>query len=334
MTREECLNAPKYAGIYYFKNKINGKYYIGQAVKLRKRLLSHINNYHGDRYSHLAIYKAFKKYGLENFELGILDTFTEALTKETKAKLDVLEKKYIQQYNSYGATGYNATLGGDAGVLGLIQSKEVIKKIKEGSLQSRALRDQNSDNWVIALNLENGFSHTSINTMVLAKSIGSHHSAISRCLKGKQRSILGKWVIFRYSEGIPEELKTKEGRQKLLYSITNKKGFNQQRYLGEINYHSLKEVVKKILEENPYVTATDAKNLYNINKNTFLRYRKELNKVPEQRVDVKVPKEVFLDYIQNHSKEETLKHFNIKSSLYSKYLKKYESRDRIIKRTS
>lgn len=325
MTKEECFNAPKYAGIYYFRNKINGKYYIGQAIKLRKRLLDHINHYLADRYSHINIYKAFKKYGLDNFELGILDTFTEALTKETKAKLDELEKKYIQQYNSYGATGYNATLGGDAGVLGLIQSEEAIKKIKEGSRKSKALRDQDPNNWVIALNLENGFSHTSINTMVLAKSIGSHHSAISRCLKGTQNSIFGKWVIFRYSEGIPEELKTEEGRSRLLNSIVSKKGFNQQRYLGEKGHSSLKETVKKILEENPYITATDAKNLYNINKNTFTRYRKELNKVPEQRVDVKVPKKVFLEYVKQHSKDQVLKHFNISERLYYKYLKKYES---------
>lgn len=58
-------------GIYYFKNKINNKYYIGQAINIRKRFYSHIAqiNKKNDKY---PIYKAILKYGIDNFEYGIL----------------------------------------------------------------------------------------------------------------------------------------------------------------------------------------------------------------------------------------------------------------------
>ena len=55
------------AGIYIFRNILNNKYYVGQAIRIRKRLISHIGNYNKARYDN-PLYRAFSKYGLE---LGI-----------------------------------------------------------------------------------------------------------------------------------------------------------------------------------------------------------------------------------------------------------------------
>lgn len=134
MEISEIENAPTIAGIYYFKNKVNNKYYIGQAIKLKKRLLHHLSNFNAKRYD-APLYKAFEKYGLENFEFGILDTFEGTDFREIKFKLDDLEKEYIKKFNSYGPTGYNQTLGGDAGVLGLKMTDEQKQKIAEISKQ-------------------------------------------------------------------------------------------------------------------------------------------------------------------------------------------------------
>lgn len=38
MTKDEIYNAPKYAGIYCFRNKMNGKCYIGQSIKAKKKI--------------------------------------------------------------------------------------------------------------------------------------------------------------------------------------------------------------------------------------------------------------------------------------------------------
>lgn len=117
------------AGIYYFKNILNNKYYIGQAVNIRKRLGQHISSVLHDRYD-APLYRAIHKYGFRNFEFGIL----KRLDKDTpKCILDFWEKYYIQYYHSYNTAGYNQTLGGDAGILGLKMNEEQRQRISKNS---------------------------------------------------------------------------------------------------------------------------------------------------------------------------------------------------------
>lgn len=120
------------SGIYYFKNKINNKYYIGQAVDLNKRLRAHFSHMKTGRYDNIALYKAIRKYGIDNFDLDILE-YVDNTKEDFKLILDEREKYYIEKYNSYGPTGYNQTLGGDAGVLGLKMTDEQKAKISKAS---------------------------------------------------------------------------------------------------------------------------------------------------------------------------------------------------------
>lgn len=117
------------AGIYYFRNVLNNKYYIGQAVNIRKRLGHHISNALYNRYD-APLYRAIHKYGFENFEFGILKRYDKNIPK---CILDFWEKYYIQYYNSYSATGYNQTLGEDAGVLGYKMTKEQRQRTSKNS---------------------------------------------------------------------------------------------------------------------------------------------------------------------------------------------------------
>lgn len=293
MNKEEIFNAPKYAGIYYFKNEINGKYYIGQAVKLRKRLLHHMNNYLNDRYD-VPIYRAFRKYGLDNFSWGILTTIRDALNPATKYKLDELEKRYIQEYNSYGQTGYNATLGGDAGVLGLRHTKESKDKIKQAVDDTQKEKEGNPENWIKAKDLLTGSTVISIGRKYLAAQIGVSVSALGRALLNG--TVLKKrWIISRYMEEFPQK------------SVTDLPIDTEQTILD-------------ILQQNPNIRPKD---VTGINKSTFLWYRRKLGKVPEHRTDTKVSKQDFIDYYSNHSREETINHFNISSRRFYKYRQKY-----------
>lgn len=298
MTKDDFLNSPKYAGIYYFKNKINGKYYIGQAVKLRKRLLHHYSNYNNERYSNLAIYRAFKKYGLENFELGILDTFIDALNPETKVKLDELEKKYIQEYNSYGDTGYNMTLGGDAGVLGLKQTTETKKLIS--TIVSKRYDSVKTEpcNWIKAKNWKTGYTIVSIKPKYLAETLKVPTATILKCLSKKQSMVARDWTISYYFDEFPEP---------------------NENYLKYNNSKATIEKVKNILEEHPNISYIDFNKIFPINRNTFFRYRKILNMVPNRRTDTKVQVEVFKDYIKTHTKEECMEYFNIKPRTFYSY---------------
>ena len=91
--------------IYKIQNLINDSVYIGQTVKaVEKRFQQHRNNYDKPYFSQLTLYKAFKKYGLENFSFEVIEEVSNEL-------LDEREKYWIDYYDSY-KNGYNMTLGG------------------------------------------------------------------------------------------------------------------------------------------------------------------------------------------------------------------------------
>lgn len=91
--------------IYKIQNNINNKVYIGQTIKpVEKRFQQHRNNYNKPYFAHLSLYKAFRKYGIDNFSF-------ETIEEIPNEKLDEREKYWIGYYNSY-KDGYNSTLGG------------------------------------------------------------------------------------------------------------------------------------------------------------------------------------------------------------------------------
>ena len=113
-----CPNCPNTSGIYFLLREEGGfKYaYIGQAVKLRERLASHLS-----RYQRIDLSK--KKHGLwseENptgYKVHFLE-FAEGL-------LDEMEQKYIKQYANAGYQMRNATSGSQGvGKKGLDNQKQ------------------------------------------------------------------------------------------------------------------------------------------------------------------------------------------------------------------
>lgn len=91
--------------IYKIQNILNNKVYIGQTVKApQKRFQQHKNNFNKPYFSQIVLYKAFKKYGIENFSFEVIE-------KIENEKLDEREKFWINYYDSY-FDGYNSTLGG------------------------------------------------------------------------------------------------------------------------------------------------------------------------------------------------------------------------------
>ena len=91
--------------IYKITNTLNGKVYIGQTIKtIQKRFTQHKNNSNKEYFSQIVLYKAFNKYGIENFTC-------EEVEEVPNEELDEREKYWIEYYNSY-FDGYNSTLGG------------------------------------------------------------------------------------------------------------------------------------------------------------------------------------------------------------------------------
>ena len=90
-------------GVYKITNKINNKSYIGISTDIENRWKQHKSEYNHKREANKLLYKAFNKYGIENFTFEILE---ECPSEE----LDSKEAFWIDYFNSK-VDGYNATVG-------------------------------------------------------------------------------------------------------------------------------------------------------------------------------------------------------------------------------
>lgn len=105
--------------IYAFKNKINGKMYVGQTQRtFGTRTKQHLNR--SDTYFD----KALAKYGLDNFSYEIIDRGS------TLEELNEKERYWIVEYDCLWPNGYNLTTGGD-GVKGYQHTDENKIKMSE-----------------------------------------------------------------------------------------------------------------------------------------------------------------------------------------------------------
>ena len=92
------------AYIYKITNLVNGKSYIGKTEKQNPQLRfdEHLSN--RNKYPERPLYRAMNKYGIANFTFEII---------EQTLKPEEREIFWIQYYDTYGHSGYNATIGGD-----------------------------------------------------------------------------------------------------------------------------------------------------------------------------------------------------------------------------
>ena len=112
-------------GIYCFRNKVNGKVYIGKSLDLDRRIKDHYyllhNNLETSRFQ-----KDFDVYGYSNFEISILEECT-------KEELNNKEVYWISFYDARNPEkGYNKAKGGEGGC-GHPHSLESRRKISEAA---------------------------------------------------------------------------------------------------------------------------------------------------------------------------------------------------------
>lgn len=129
------------AGIYKITNP-KGRTYIGQSKNLNQRII---------RYkklqcckNQLFLYRSFLKHGVENHTFEVAER-----GDYNKSELNILEKKYIKEFNSYNGWkngGLNLTTGGDSYEFHQSvkdkMSETRKRKIKEGQLNSKLTIEQ------------------------------------------------------------------------------------------------------------------------------------------------------------------------------------------------
>lgn len=97
--------------IYCITNLINSKKYVGKTTTtIEERWREHCKDSQKERCNKRPLYDAFNKYGIENFKISELEFV------EDNDNLSDREVYWINELQSYGRTGYNATKGGDGTV--------------------------------------------------------------------------------------------------------------------------------------------------------------------------------------------------------------------------
>ena len=111
--------------IYYIKNQVNGKGYVGKTLNsIQNRFQEHVADSQKTRCEKRPLYDAMNKYGVENFTIELLET-------APYDKLSEREQYWIAQKDTY-KNGYNATRGGDGKVL--YDYEAIIQKFRDGML--------------------------------------------------------------------------------------------------------------------------------------------------------------------------------------------------------
>lgn len=172
--------------IYSYKNKINGKRYIGQTINPQQRKKAHIlDSTHIDT----KFYRAVRKYGWHNFDYEVL------AENDNREELDRLEADYIQSFNSI-KDGYNIRSGGEHPTMG----EETKRKLQlANAFQNAELAEQEIIELRIAyLNYE------------------SPSQIYNEKYKDRLHfnSFLNIWTGARYSYVMPEVFEQRQGRKK------------------------------------------------------------------------------------------------------------------------
>lgn len=146
-------------GVYKITNKLNGDCYVGSSKDIGKRWKRHIYLHESKgRHHEYFIYRAMRKYGIENFEFEVLETC------EDSEKI-ILEQKYYKKLNPrYNEIEPNKNLS---------ENPSIAKKRKNSCKKSWKTRSEQSRQKALD-NLKKGWGNESfIKNQIKAKKVKS-----------------------------------------------------------------------------------------------------------------------------------------------------------------
>lgn len=191
--------------IYCITNKINGRKYIGQTIDYETRVKKHFRYTNNEK---SVLHNAIIKYGVENFSIDIIVSFT-AINNEVRRKLlDYLEMFYIKKYNTLCTqNGYNVTIGG-GGMQGFHPSEESRNKMSESQKNSQLCRENFKKNRkdpsrsILLYTLKGDFYREYSSITNFLKEIGKRtepiHEHVFKAINNPTKSAYG--YLWRYKE--------------------------------------------------------------------------------------------------------------------------------------
>ena len=198
--------------IYCYRNKINGKRYIGQTINPQQRKSAHISD---STHIDTKFYRAVRKYGWDNFEYEIL------AESEDRNVLDKLEVDFIKSFNSI-ENGYNIRSGGEHPTMG----EETRKKLQQANAFQNA---ELSEKEIIELRIAY-LNYDSPSQIYNEKYKDRLHF----------NSFLNIWTGARYAYVMPEVFEQRQGRKK--YNETVVKEIRRIRKDEKLSYDKLSKL--------------------------------------------------------------------------------------------
>lgn len=198
--------------IYCYKNKTNGKRYIGQTINPQQRKSAHISD---STHIDTKFYRAVRKYGWDNFEYEIL------AESEDRNELDKLEVDFIKSFNSI-ENGYNIRSGGEHPTMG----EETKKKLQQANAFQNA---ELSEEEIIELRIAY-LNYDSPSQIYNEKYKDRLHF----------NSFLNIWTGARYAYVMPEVFEQRQGRRK--YSEEVVKEIRRVREEEKLSYDKLAKI--------------------------------------------------------------------------------------------
>lgn len=206
------------AYIYLITNLINNKKYVGKTTNtIKERWQEHCRDSKKKRCEKRPLYDAFNKYGIENFKIEELEYI------EDDSKLSKREVYWIQELQTYGHSGYNATKGGDGTILydynEILElynlgysANSISEKLKcdpttvRKVLRAHGIKPRGNSNMIDQFDLANNFIQTFDSAVEASQWLLNNGLATSKqdtirgcirlCCRGKKKSAYGyKWTL-------------------------------------------------------------------------------------------------------------------------------------------
>ena len=163
------------AYIYKITNMVNGKSYIGKTERsIQERFREHKKLRNNRKHEKRPLYTAMNKYGVKNFKLELLE------------KTDIPEEReeyYIKYFNSYGSTGYNATIGGDGKAW--LDHQAIIECYE---------KEQNATKVAEIMKCDRGTVNTILKNNNITRSQSGDHMKIKFSIKVNQYNLNGEYI--------------------------------------------------------------------------------------------------------------------------------------------
>lgn len=127
-------------GIYFIKNIINNKKYIGSSINIDKRFKRHINELNKNIHHNILLQRSWNKYGENSFKFGIVQLINN------KEDLLKVEQKYLGSISNL----FNLAPASGGDMLTNHPNKiEIIQKIKKSLIlkNSKLTKQDKIDKW-------------------------------------------------------------------------------------------------------------------------------------------------------------------------------------------